>query len=206
MRAPIPIERFLVPAAQPAAPDGFTTIDEPIVNGLPHTIALDDGLSLAVVAPSGLATRWRDADPTAIVSSSDEDVRSPDPAATVVVSRCPARLLLRAGTAVVSSVPLAAGVRRAIPEAGGVGSGVRIAVVVLAWDIRAGSLRGPGDFGSRIALATRRADRAGDTFETPAISPDLIARLKAQFRTESRLGLVTAEDLPRFARKKVVLR
>jgi hypothetical protein len=130
----------------------------------------------------------------------------PPDAVAMGLPRCPARLLLRAGTSVVSSIPLASGVLRAIPEAGDFGAGVRFAVVVLSWDIRAGSLRGPGDFGSRIALATRRADRASETFETPAISPELISRLQEQFRTQSRLGLTAAEDLPRFARKKVVLR
>jgi hypothetical protein len=206
MLAPVPVNRLLVPDVSTAVPGRFTAITESIVNGLPHVIRLADGLSLAVVVPTGLATRWRDLDPTVVVSSSEPEVRPVAPSATEGHPRSPARLLLRSGTTVLSSIPLAAGLRRTIPEGGDGIAGVRLSLVVLSWDIRAGSLRGAGDFGSRIALATAPADRASDTYETPRINPELSARLSAAFRTESQLGLATAVELPRFARKRVVLR
>jgi len=203
MIAPIPVDRLLVPEGKPVAPEGFSSVDQPMVNGLPHVIALGEGLSLAVVVPSGLATVWRDADPTVVVSSSDDEILPASDGADAETPRAPARLLLRIAGSVVSSMPLAAGLRRTLPDGGDTVSGVRVSVVVLSWDIRAGSLRGPGDFGSRIALATRRADQAGDTFETPRIHPHLVARLQGAFRTESELGLAAPITLSRFTRKKV---
>jgi hypothetical protein len=185
--APIPVQRFLVPDTRPQAPEGFTSIDQPIVDGLPHVVALGGGLSLALVVPTGLATLWRDVDPSSVVSSSEPELSPAAEAGAGEAPRTPARLFLRIGGTVASSIPLAVGLRRAVPEAGD-SSGVRLEVVVLSWDIRAGSLRGPGDFGSRIAVATRRADQAGDTFETPAVHPQLVARLRGELRAESELG------------------
>jgi hypothetical protein len=66
-----------------------------------------------------------------------------------------------------------------VPDAGRAGTGIRIELVVLGWQIRAGSLRGPGDFGSRIELAWRIADRAADEFSPPPVSARVLERLAA---------------------------
>ncbi len=205
----IPVQHYLVPESAPAAPEGFTVVDERILNGLPHAIRLDPETRLVLLVPTGLAKSWRDADPEAIVSRSDEGLAPveagiDDPVGSV--ERPPARLLLRSGTRTLASVPLVPGLRRCLPDAGLPDSGARVEVVILSWDLRAGSMRGAGDFGSRIALAWRYADRAVERFSTPPPNPNVVPRLEAKFKTESLLGLTQPKRLARFKIKKGVRR
>lgn len=206
---PIPVQRFLVPDSKPVAPEGFTEVRETILGGLPYTIQLDQEIKLILLVPTGLATVWRDADPTTIVTQSTGEL-APATVATDSeiggVTRVPARLVMQSAGAIVASVPLAAGLRRMLPDAGDPERGARIELAILAWDIRAGSLRGAGDFGSNIALAWRRADKAEESFSTPPISPQLIARLEPEFRMASELGRNSAARLARFQNKKVFLK
>jgi len=205
--SPIPIQRYLVPEVRLAVPDGFRQVDQAILGGLPHTIRLDEEATLVVVAPNGLAVTWRNADPTSVVSQSAGEVepvtvRGDEPLGSV--ERAPARLLMRLGATTVASVPLIVGLQRTIPNNGRSDRGVRIELIILSWDLRAGSLRGVGDFGSHISLAWRRADQAVAHYSTPPINPHLIPRLEPQFRMESRIGLKVAIQLPRFQHKKVI--
>lgn len=206
---PIPIQRYLTPEDKPRAPEGFTQVDATIRAGLPHTIQLDQETSLVVVVSSGLAVTWRDIDPATVVSRSNEELApgTPHPDAPVGgVERTPARLLLRQAGQTVAVTPLVAGLRRLLPDAGEPGRGVRLELVILEWDIRAGSMRGAGDFGSRLSLAWRRADQAVAAYSTPPPHPHLVPRLKPQFRMWSRLGLIRVTPLSRFLIKKVVLK
>jgi len=66
MATPVfPIERVLVPRLSPAVPVTFAAESRALTQGLPERFSLDAGASLVVVVPHGLATAWRDADPTA---------------------------------------------------------------------------------------------------------------------------------------------
>ena len=177
VQAPVPLAGRLVPPPQTVPPAGLTTVDEPLVNGLPHRIVLDAGLELVLLLPNGLASVWREADPTDVVSESGPELA---PSSVGVVPRPALRMLLQRGTETLASVPLAAGVRRLEPE-----GAPEVEVLVLGWDLRAGSLRGPGEFGSRIRLAWRPADRAGDVFSPPPVPESVAARLPAAFRLES---------------------
>ncbi len=206
---PIPVQRYLVPEAKPQAPEGFTLVDQPIVGGLPFSLQLDDEYRLVVAMPTGLAATWRDADPTAVVSHSADEVApwiASSGAPVGDAARPPARLVVQRAGATVAAVPLAAGLRRSLPDSGQQDQGVRLELVILSWDLRAGSLRGPGDFGSRLSVAWRRADRAVEQFSTPPVNPHLVARLPHQFRMESALGLQHPVRLWRFSVKKVVLK
>ena len=78
---PIPIQRYLVDSAPPSAPEGTTRIDETITGSLPHTIDLGNGVVLVLVVANGLAVTWRDANPSAIVSSSDLQLTASAPPA-----------------------------------------------------------------------------------------------------------------------------
>jgi hypothetical protein len=78
----------------------------------------------------------------------------------------------------VGAVPLVAGGRRLVPDAGAADGGVAVELVLLAWELRAGTVRGPGEFGSRLALAWRRADRGAAEFSPPPINPGLARRLE----------------------------
>lgn len=188
----IPIHRYLVPETKPQAPAGFTLVDEPLVTGLPYAILLGADTRLLVTLPTGLAVTWRDADPTLPVSQSNGELTSvvsrPDePVGNA--ERAPLRLLLQDAGVTLASVPLAVGLRRFLPDDGEANRGVRFEVVVLAWDLRAGSLRGVGDFGSRITLAWRRADQAVEHYSTPPPNPQLVPRLPRNYRLESLVGV-----------------
>ena len=187
-RDPTPIERFLTPVPSRAVPDGFSLIDSSIRNGLPHKLPLDGDANLILRMPTGLARTWRDADPTTLVNRSDEQRLPPDPNGDYLAQsavRPPLRLVLVVGGRRIAAAPLVLGGITLLPAAGGDDRPVRIAMKILSWDIRAGSLRGPGEFGSRIALAWRRADRAEEAFSAPPLNPYLQARLDPDSRIES---------------------
>lgn len=206
---PIPVQRFLVPDSRPVAPEGFTEVRETILGGLPHTIRLDQEVKLILFVPTGLATVWRDADPTTVVTQSTGELAAATAATDSEigdVTRAPARIVMQVAGTIAASVPLAAGLRRVLPDAGDSERGARVELAILAWDIRAGSLRGPGDFGSSIALAWRRADKAEQSFSTPPVSPQLAARLEPEFRMASEFGRNDEARLARFQNKKVFLK
>ena len=50
---PIPVDSFLVPARQPALPDGFTSARQDLTNGLPFTWSIASDLSLVLLASVG---------------------------------------------------------------------------------------------------------------------------------------------------------
>jgi hypothetical protein len=149
---------------------------ELLVAGLPQTIVLDADVSLALALPNGLAAQWLAADPLAVVSSSLPELEPHTPGGAV--ARPPLRLLLLVRSAPVAAVPLVAGLRRVLPDDGGA-AGVRIELEIVAWEVRAGTLRSAGDFGSFVELAWRRADSAAQRFEPPALNPMLLRRMAA---------------------------
>ncbi|MGV9818738.1 hypothetical protein [Nocardia xishanensis] len=168
--------RHLVPAGLAPISEKFVVVDDRINQGLPHMITLTADLSLLLVVPTGLATFWRDASPTAVVTSSRAELdpqrlrppgNSDNGNSDGRRSSAPARLVvLRAGT-LAGAMPLAAGARTVVPEADP-SPGIRIETMVREWDIRAGSLHGPGDVGSRIIVAWRRVDQGATALEGQA--------------------------------------
>jgi hypothetical protein len=155
----------------------MTRVTERLTAGLPQTIALDAELSLAVTLPNGLAVQWRDADPHALVSSSAAE-REPHAVDGNGTRRPPLRLLLLVRGAPVATLPLVAGLRRVVPDDGAAG-GTTVEIEVFAWELRAGTLRSGGDFGSYVDLAWRRADSAAAAFEPPPLHPMYLRRIGA---------------------------
>lgn len=197
-----PIAHRLVPSApEPLAPD-FVRLTEPLTAGLPQTIPLDRELSLVLTLPNGLARTWKEADPAQTVSSSAAELGpapdSPPPGGDPI--EAPLRLLVLVTGEVVASVPLVAGLRRAVPD----GGGSLAELVVLGWDVRAGSLRAPGDAVSRIDLAWRRVDRPSGTFEPPPLHPGVAARLARADRLESEPVREIAGDATAHRRLQVL--
>ena len=175
---PFPVAGYLVPEHTSLIPDGFTRVDEPMTRGLPHTIILDRATRATVVLPSGLARTWRDADPAAMVSTSDDERAAFRPSAGTddSAARAPLRLVVERSNVVLGVVPFAVGVRRFVPDEGGA-RGAAIEIVILAWELRAGTVLGPGDVGSRITLAWRIANTASAEFAPPPINANLARRL-----------------------------
>ncbi|MFG1893777.1 hypothetical protein ACGFIP_07170 [Micromonospora zamorensis] len=194
---PFPIDRYLLPETPVEVPDGFTEVRQSLTAGLPHRVELGAGVHAVLILPTGLARQWLNTDPLAVVSSSADDLASrPAPPAVppppALVGRVPLRLVVRQGTRILGSVPLAAGLRRVCPDAGpAVSTGstpIAVEVVVLGWLLHAGTVRGSGDYGSSVALAWRRADRAADQFGPPPINEFVWRRRPPAQRVESELG------------------
>lgn len=163
---PIPINRYLVPVEPPPLPPGSEIVDHALLNGLPHELALGAGATALLIAPSGVAITWRDADPTVVISAGGDSFRPNDPAQAALdpLTRPPARLLVRRSDgSLLGALPLVAQVPFALPL-GEAETGPGLELILLFWDVRAGNLRGPGDFGGRIRLAWRRIDQAAASF------------------------------------------
>jgi hypothetical protein len=178
---PIPVQRYLVSAQKPITPDGFTQVNVRILTGLPYTIPITDDLQLIVVLPTGLAVPWRDADATAIASSSEAELSPTTPQTDVIigdVTRAPFRLVVQQSRRIIGVMPLVAGLRRVVPDSGSNTLGGQVELVILEWDVRAGSVRGVGDFGSRLSIAWRLANQAIPQFSPPPLNPMLISRLQ----------------------------
>ncbi|MET8086459.1 hypothetical protein [Micromonospora sp. NPDC005197] len=195
---PFPIDRYLLPETPIEVPPGFTEVRQSLTAGLPHRVELGAGVHAVLILPTGLARQWLNTDPLAVVSSSADDLTPrPAPPATprapALVGRVPLRLVVRQGTRILGSVPLAAGLRRVCPDAGtpvdpAGTTPVAVEVVVLAWLLHAGTVRGSGDYGSTLTVAWRPADRAVDTFGPPPINEFVWRRRPPAQRVESELG------------------
>lgn len=189
MVAPLPMTRYLVPEPSFLAPEGFAQIEDKMLGGLPHRLSVNAEFNIVVVVPTGLAVTWRDIDPTTLVSCSDLQIFQSTLASAKAIRtkelRSPARIIVRRGGGIAASIPLTAGLRRTIPEGDQAVPGSQIEVMILGWEIRAGSLRGPGDYGSWISLAWRRTDQGADSFSPPASHQYAIPRLEPNARMES---------------------
>jgi hypothetical protein len=177
-----PILRYLTPDFSVIVPDGHTLIDEPITKGLPYVMSIDANISLVLALATGDAALWRDADPRAIVSQSQGAWFEPDKEHPVPHAP-PMRLLARVNGRLVSATALVA----AQPHVFDLPSETRrFEFIVLSWDIRAGSLRDEGDYGSNIRLVWRWIDQAVSQYSTPPIMPSVEIRQPPKDRTESK--------------------
>jgi hypothetical protein len=182
------VSRLLVPEPPGAIgglPVGFALADEAITAGLPHVVTLETGLTATLVVPTGLAHEWLRADGDAEIASSVQESQLDDSDNPRAARRAAPRLVIRgAGGATIGVLPLAIGVVRVASDAGAA-HGAVVQIVVLAYTLRAGNVRGPGDWGGRITLGWRRIDRGTDTFEPAPLNAYVVPRL-----TMSRESLV----------------
>jgi len=182
--------RFLTPDVSTLPPEGFTKIEERLTNGLPHSITLTGDRRLLLIVPNGVPALWRDSDPAAVVSSSVDERK---PKAQVLslsigdLSRPPALLLYQVNRTTIASAPLVAGIAQRIPQSE---DPAAVEVMVLDWEIRAGTLRGPGEFGSRIVLGWRAADVGVDRFSEPPLNPVFVQRQPPNRKLVSQVGRV----------------
>lgn len=167
---PVSVARLLVPEPAPLPGSDLREVATPLARGLPHLLPLEADLTLMLVVPSGLARTWLELEPATVVAAGDPSGTPPD-ANEVQSAVLPARLLLRAGPTLLASAPLVAGAAQQLPDAA-----PRIELRVLEWRLCAGTLRGVGDFGSRLRLAWRPVGRATDAFAAPPAHPAVLAR------------------------------
>jgi hypothetical protein len=187
-----PAARLLVPPAPPNLPDGFTTLQSSVVNGLPHIVDLPNNTRLTVTLPTGLLPHWLDADPADLVATSDDE-EAPRPAElpeqTDTAARPALRLSARQSGRALGTMSFSLQATRLLRDDGDAAAGAAIEVVLLGWALHAGTVRGHGDFGSSISLGWRRANLAVEIFGPPVINPFLVHRLPLIFRIYSELGL-----------------
>lgn len=170
----IAIESILVPDAQAPVPRGFRLDLRSLDAGLPAIVALEQLWNLVVIAPSGLAVPWLTRSAEVVVSSSNEEFSSRVRGAlTDTVARSPARLLVRSGEAIVASVPLIAGSMRNFAK--GEGNAHMLELMIVGWEIRAGTMRGGGGQGAYLEFAWRTGGPP-PTFDTPSPDPRVLAR------------------------------
>jgi hypothetical protein len=155
---PVPVDRLLVPDSPTAVPAGFEPVHAQIRGALPFPIDLGSSGSLLLVAATGHAVRWRDADPDEVVSAATRP-------------GVPALLLYRRDGEIRGLTPLIAGRRALLPSAAPV-----VELIVLDWELRAGNLRGPGDFGSHLRIAWRSVPRGTDRFSPPLLHAQVVRR------------------------------
>lgn len=142
-----------VPTSGPAAP---RVLERELTSGVPAKIDLDGARSLVLAVPLGVARAVLTADPQAVVF----DTRVPgDPAASRDTGAAWPRLVLLSGGAIGETVPVVAGV----PFALRLGATAVVEVTVDLLVLTIGTLRSPGQFGSRLALRWRDLTLAPDT-------------------------------------------
>ena len=147
-----PLLRLLTPP--PEVPEYLTRVHESLRLGLPHRLTLTRDLRLLLIVSVGVASPWRSADAFASVSSS-----APHLAALAAAEPPPsapgARLLIEGG----SQLPLVAGLVQRVASPIG-----ELELAITGWDIRAGTVRGPGDFGSWLEVAWAPAAGPDEVF------------------------------------------
>ena len=144
----IAIESYLIDDLPAKAPPEFAVL-QTTVDSIPRELALADGWSVILYAPTGIARAWLDGDPAEVLSSSQYE-SLPHAADGDGAARAPARLVIRRGGALIGALPLAAGVigRFHAPSA-------LLEIEPLSWEIRAGAMRGGSSGSARIELAFR---------------------------------------------------
>lgn len=138
MKPTSPVLRLLTPEEPEPLPAGAIRVRAALDRGLPEYLPLHPDLGVFVVAAIGRADTWHRADPRTVVAT---------PAAPGGIFR----LVLRSGGAFVGALPLTAGARRVVHLAAP--GRPATAVAAVDWELRAGSVRGPGAYGSWIELA-----------------------------------------------------
>lgn len=148
--------------------EGVTVIDSAIDRGLPHAMPLGGSLVLGLVAPTGLARFWTEADPGRVVSDSAAPAMD-----------LPLRLVLREGLRLVAVAPLVLGPPRLVGQAGGAAA-PRILLQVLSWRIHAGALQGTNATGSRLTLGWAPYGAEPGPFTPPRARDAVIGRLAGE--------------------------
>jgi hypothetical protein len=201
MNTSLPIIAQLNPP--PVAPEGLMAIDSPVLQGLPHAVPLLPRWRAVLVLPSGLVRPWLELPADMLVSSDAEDA-APMPAREPPASpaRPGPRLRLQLDGRTVATLPLAAGLLADVAA----DNSLRLRLLVRGWALHAGTLRGPGQFGSALRLSVAAADAGVNSFGPLPPSPAVTRRLPPADRMESRAGLAVVLRLRRLTMLKERLR
>ncbi len=168
---PIDLRSTLTPPTRFVTPRGFTETTTVIRDPVPHSVAIEADTIVTMTLPTGVASAWKRLPADTLISSGRGDTGA---------GRPPARLTVAVAGRPSTTVPLAPGLVQLIGGGAGGRHGVTHLLVVLDWELRAGTLVGGVDAGSWLTFAWRRADRGVSHFSTPPPPRHLIPRLAAQ--------------------------
>lgn len=166
------------PAVPDSGPAAFRPVRQDLTAGLPARIDLDGGRGLVLAVPLGVARAVLSTDPQAVVFDTGEPSA---PATDRDTGAAWPRLTLLAGGAIGETVPVVAGV----PCPLRLGSSAVVEVTVDRLVITIGTLRSPGQFGSRVALRWRDLGPAPDTGPPPSTGDPGVPVLHTASRTRT---------------------
>jgi hypothetical protein len=161
-RPPFDVPALPAPGAPTGGPAAPQALRQDLSSGLPVKVDLDGARSLVLAVPLGVARSVLSADPQAAVFDT-RALLAGDPAAARDAGAAWPRMTLVAGGAVGETVPVLAGV----PFALRLGTAAAAEVTVDLLVVTVGTLRSPGQFGSRLALHWRDLGPAPDAGPPP---------------------------------------
>jgi hypothetical protein len=159
-----------VPAVDPDPSSRVVRLE--LSAGLPVRIDLDPALGLVLAVPLGVAGAVIAADPSAVVFDTGSDTGTGTAAAPRDCGAAWPRLSLVVNGGIGETVPVVLGVpfRVAGPAGAAAPPGpAAVEVIVDELVLAAGSLRGPGRFGSRLSLRWRDLTLAPDAGPPPPL-------------------------------------
>jgi hypothetical protein len=191
MRTDLPVIARLTLDALPDSPAGAQLFNSPVRGGLPHSIDLFPRWRAVLSRPTGVIGWWLRRDPFEPIDHGAPRLRFQLDGATVCV------------------VPLVTGQPFRITRPDG---GTPLDAMVTDWQLHAGDMRGPGNYGSFVTLAAAIADKAAQSFGPVPVSDFVIPALPKEDRTESRPGtripirFMRLQQLRRFSIERTVER
>jgi hypothetical protein len=194
---PFPISRYLVSAARPPLPSGFTDVSVVITTGLPLAISLSRDISVVLSVPTGEGHSLLEGDPSLTVSAAGDELRAATPGDQPIgsVTRAPVRLYVQWHGIAIGSIPLALGTYWRVSDVGDPTGGTVAEIVVLGWKLALGDLISAGNYGSTIRIGWRLANLATPTFQPPPVDPQIVSILRGGTATLSTL-VPTYEKAP----------
>lgn len=162
---PLPfVARIAVPDETRSLPSGFSRFRLSLDRGLPATLALAQNTEAVAMIGGGIMRRWQTTAALELVhSASLEDADA----------AMPVRLLLRREHKRLGSIPLRPGPVQIV----GSRKAGYLAIKLIDWSIYAGTVLGPGDFGSFIELAWRFSNERPAEFTLPPVRTGVLRRL-----------------------------
>lgn len=145
----------------PNDPTVFQTLQQDLTSGLPAKVDLDGARGLVLAVPLGVARNVLSADPATVAFDTGSFT---GPTTPRDYDATWPRLTFVAGGVIGETVPVLPGVRFAVR----LGADASVEITVDTLVVTVGTLRSPGQFGSRLALRWRALGPAPDAGPPPS--------------------------------------
>jgi hypothetical protein len=173
-----PVSSGAAPAPAPPRGAEFVTVDLSLDAGVPARVPLDGDRTLVLAVPLGVARSLLASDPLAVAADTAEGGLAPDADRGRDPARAWPRLTLLVGGEIGDTVAAVTGA----PTVLGRGGVAAVELVLERLVVTAGSLRSPGQYGSRVTLRWRDLHTAPDAGPAPATGDPSIPRRSQRLR------------------------